>query len=87
MSLGFTWMHGYIAGKITTIFPGLNAKVGKFGLSRSNMMFVLRIGLYALLGILLADSGVTLTSSFVNYVSIILVVIIIDIMASRNHDR
>ena len=51
------------------------------------MTYFLRIGLYALLGILLADSGITLTSSFVNYISIILVVIIIDIMASRNHER
>lgn len=87
MSLDFTLTLGYTVGKTTLIFPGLNGKVGMFGLWKFNMTIFLRIGLYALLGFLLANSGITLRSSFGDFVSIMLVVLIIDIIASRNHER
>lgn len=83
MSLGFTLTLGYTVGKTTSIFLESNGKVGKYGLSRFNMAHFFRVFLYALLGILLAASEVSL----VNACFIIIIVLTIDIMAAKRNEQ
>lgn len=78
-------MHGYIVIKTNLTLLELNAKVGTFGLWRPNMSMWLRSALYALLGFVLAESGVTLSEYPVNFCAIILIVIMIDVFANRSN--
>ena len=83
MNLDFILTLGYTVGKTILIFLGLNAKVGKFGLSKFNMMHFLRVFFYALLSFLLADSEV----SVINAVLIITVVLTMDIMVAKRNEQ
>jgi len=85
MSLDFIWMLGCTVIKTVLIFPGLDAKVGTFGLWRSDMTMFVRVALYALLGYLLGESGITFSQSPGIWSAIILTVILIDLFASKSN--